>query len=454
MHGMDDAKTSFRRRTRLIAPLGACVALAAGCAGTERVSSDRDRPTEVSIGDFRGERDGPRREPVNPAPESRVGGDASGAQDDDGALEPGAALDPGDPGRRRASMTTRRRRTRSTPAPRIEARPARRVRTGEGLDFLDAKVGDINGRPIYVTSFFEPIEARLRSLSERESPRQWQRSMFEIVKSRLDSIIFDELLRAETLASLSPEQRVGLQSFLRNFRDDMLSQNLGSEQLANRRLQEQQGQTLDQALRQKELDTLVSLTLHNKINRRVNVSWRDIRNRYEREHERFNPPPTAVLRVIRLIGPSDEDIAAINSRLEGGEPFAEIAASDRNTFNTDEDGVHEVLIGESFETTAFFGPGALNDAVRGLEPGDWTGPIEVGNASFWIEYAERRQESTPLYEAQLTLQRELTQERRAKERAEYLSDLMKRAKVSSREEILLRLASVAQRLYGPESGEP
>jgi len=425
--------------------IAAALALGAslGCSGptrTDRAQRDASTPTHLSAADFR---DPDARSDQSPTDETRGDDpqrdDAQGGRDRVGAAPidrsggAGPAEDPGaDPvGARRA-----------------------RMRTGEGLDFLDAKVGDINGHPIYVTSFFAPIEARLRSLSERESARAWQQSMFEIVKTRLDSIIFDELLRSETLAGLSPEQRVGLQSFLQQFRDDLLSQNLGSEQLANRRLQETQGLTLDQALRQKELDTLVSLTLHQKINRRVNVSWRDIQNRYERERERFNPPPTAVLRVIRLLGADETEIRAVTERLEGGEPFADIAASDINTFNTDEGGVHEVLIEDSLETTEFFAPDALNDAIRALEPGAWSGPITLGTASFWVEFVELRRESTPLYEAQLTIQRELTQERRARERAKYLADLIERAKVSSREEILLRLISVAQRLYAPAPREP
>jgi len=432
-----------------IATAAAMLALGAliGCSGATSTEREEDEPTRISVADFRAgdptESPAPGVEPDRPGvPETETGGPmvvepkaAEPAIVEPATAAPEDIIDDAPPGR-----------------PADAARS--RTRTGEGLDFLDAKVGDINGRPIYVTTFFEPVEARLRSLSERESPREWQRSMFEIVRTRLDSIIFDELLRAETLASLSPEQRVGLQSFLQRFRDDLLSQNLGSEQLANRRLQETRGMTLDQALRQKELDTLVSLTLHEKINRRVNVSWRDIKNRYEREHDRFNPPPTVVLRVIRLLGAEQEEIERVTDRLEAGAPFAEIAASELNTFNTETGGVHEVLIEDSFETTAFFAPEALNDAIRSLGPTEWTGPVTLGNAAFWIEFAELRREATPLYEAQLTLQRELTQERRSSERAKYLADLIDRAKVSSREEILLRLVSVAQRLYGPGAAGP
>src|SRR5690606_15074926 len=122
----------------------------------------------------------------------------------------------------------------------------------------------------------------------------------EIIQPRLDGIIADELLRAEALAALTPAQRQGLRSFLTGFRRDLLSENLGSEQLARRRLEESSGRSLDEALREKETDTLISLALFRQINRKVNVSWRDIRQRYERDANVYNPPPTARFRMIRV----------------------------------------------------------------------------------------------------------------------------------------------------------
>ena len=64
-------------------------------------------------------------------------------------------------------------------------------------------------------------------------------------------------------------------------------------------------------------------------------------------------------------------------------------------------------------------------------------------------YVDREQESRTLYEAQLEIFRELTIERRETERAEFLEDLIERARVSSRDEILLRLLYIAENNYGP-----
>lgn len=317
------------------------------------------------------------------------------------------------------------------------------------LQLLDAKVGDVNGKPIFTSSFFEPIEARLIAEAERLPAGEWRASAGRIMSQRLDGIIADELLRAEALAALTPTQRVGLQAFLSNFRNNLLSENLGSSQLAEQRLRENQGITLDEAMRQKEVDTLVQLTLIREINRRVNVSWRDIKQRYERDIDEFSPPPTAVLVVIRAFKDEAEKVDAIRSRLDAGEAFADIAASELNNYNTEQQGVQRVRLEGSFEETQFFGPDALNDATRGLSLGEWTGPIELGSSVYWIQLSDLEQESVSLYDAQLQIQRDLTLERREQAREQYFERLQERARVSTRDEVLIRLFEIAEQRYAP-----
>lgn len=319
------------------------------------------------------------------------------------------------------------------------------------LQLLDAKIGDVNGKPVFTSSFFSPIEDRLLAEAQRLSLNDWRASAGRIIAQRLDGIIADELLRAEALAALSPTQRVGLQAFLSNFRNNLLSENLGSSQLAERRILEQEGLTLDEALRQKEVDTLVQLTLIREINRRVNVSWRDIRQRYERDIDQFAPPPSAVLRVIRAFKDEDEIVNEITSRLENGDSFIEIATSDLNNYSTETEGVLKKQLEDSFEETQFFGRDELNDAAHNLSIGEHTGPVELGSSYYWILYEDTEQEVISLYDAQLAIQRELTFERREDARDQYLSRLQERARVSSRDEVLMRLFEIAEERYAPTS---
>ena len=401
--------------------------VAGGCSVQKVAGNQHENPTEIRIGDFYGD---PNAQPPQPAEPSQNTGQIVESE-----------------------LPTEPVYTDST-LPDLTAQndpPSRGpILSGEdGLEFIDAKVGDISGHPIYVTSFFEPIADRLIASGQKNNLAKWRNEAIEIVKNRLDGIIYDELLRAETIAALTPQQRVGLQSFLNNFRSNLLSENLGSAQLANRRIQEEQGISLDEALKQKELDTLVGLTLYEEINRGINISWRDIKQRYERDIDRYQPAPTVVLQVIRVLEPEGELVDSITARLNGGEAFEEIASSEINTFNEDTQGKTETLLDGEFQATKFFAPEPLNEAVWKLSEGQWTGPVSLGNANFWILYAETHQESISLYDAQIRLLRELTIERRENERAEYLTELIERARVSSRDEILLRLLYIAEQQYGP-----
>tara|TARA_R110002072_G_scaffold271010_1_gene430806 strand:- start:20778 stop:22130 length:1353 start_codon:yes stop_codon:yes gene_type:complete len=338
------------------------------------------------------------------------------------------------------------------PDPTVQIATDVNLRGDESLELLDAKIGDVNGKPIFTNTFFAPIEDRLIAEAARLPMNQWRQSAGKTIVDRLDGMIADELLRAEALAALTPNQRVGLQAFLSNFRDNLLSENMGSAQLAKRRIQQEQGKTLDETLEQKEIDTLVQLTLIQEVNRRVNVSWRDIKQRYERDIDQYTPPPTATFRVIRAPTGDTGKQAQIQEALDGGTDFLKVAAGPLNNFNTDGDGMHTAVLEESYETTAFFGAAdALNEATQKLSTGESVGPIEFGSSVYWVKLMRIEQNSISLYEAQLKIQQELTIERRKIANDEYLGRLMNRASVSSRDEVLMRLLQIAEQRYGPLS---
>ncbi len=323
------------------------------------------------------------------------------------------------------------------------------VAGSSSLELLDAKIGDINGHPIYASEFFAPIRDQLIAEAKRLDMPKWQQTAGRIIAIRLDGIITDELLRAEALASLSQQQRLGLRAFLQGFRTDLLSQNLGSQELANKRILEEQGVTLDEALRQHEVDQLIRLTLYREINRRINVSWRDIKQRYERDLEKYAPPPTANFRRIRVFTSSADDVAAVTEQLNNGTPFHHIAASELNTFKPEIGGEESFHIDGSLAETKFYGIDILNEKAQSLSVGEWTGPFEAGASTYWLKLEGIEQHSISLYDAQLAIQREITVERRQEEQRAYLERLIDRAHFSSRDEILMQLFEIAEQRYGP-----
>ncbi len=416
-----------------------------GCA-KHKVSGPRTpHPDQVEIGDF-----------VNPNAASTDGGDELQAQGDHHMNQRPLANTPRNPGNPggglilTADRKTTDHKTTDTPVDLPAASPASGQLESHTLELLDAKVGDVNGKPIFTNSFFAPIEPRLIAEAKRLSMTDWRAAAGKIIANRLNGIIADELLRAEALTALTPTQRVGLQAFLSNFRNNLLSENLGSSQLANRRIQQTEGITLDEALEQKELDTLVQLTLIAEVNRRVHVSWRDIKQRYGRDIDQFSPPPTAVFRVIRAFKNDAEKIEQITTQLADGVDFLKIAAGPLNNYNTDADGLHTVFIEDTYEQTKFFGADQLNEQTQKLAVGQWVGPIELGSTMYWIKLMDIKQETISLYDAQLMIQQDLTAERRQEAYEQYLEGLNDRAPVTNRDEVLMRLLEIAEKRYAPQ----
>ncbi|GJM18030.1 MAG: hypothetical protein DHS20C14_02430 [Phycisphaeraceae bacterium] len=316
-------------------------------------------------------------------------------------------------------------------------------------ELVDAKVGDINGHPIYAGAFLAPLEARLIAEADRLPARQWHMLADREIKRALDQLVTDELLRAEALAGLNEEQRQGLRAFLENAQQAFVSENRGSERLAEKRLLESEGQTLEDRKRDEESNTLVRLNLSREIVQRVHVSRRDIEQRYERDFELYNPPPLARFRLIRAFTSETAKIAAIRDALASGKAFAEIASGELNSFRPDEGGVQEVRVEGEFADTEFFGAEALNELAKTLSPGQWEGPIEFGSLTGWLLLETIEQESTSLYDAQLKIEQELTIERRQEELDKYINRLIERARVGDLDEIHARLYEIAVERYGP-----
>lgn len=429
-------------RTGLMAAMTAGVLAAAGCSRGLSRAGEAEAPTRTVRAESFAANPALDRT-VEPTPTGR----GIGAEPD--VRSPSARSDPGDPMRAFGQEPVVVRGMAPTAAGELGA-PAPAPRPRGSVELIDAKVGDINGRPIFASTFFEPIESRLIAEAQRLNRNEWRRVAAEdIIRPQLDNLIADELLRAEALASLTPAQRQGLRSFLTGFRRDLVSENLGSEQLARQRLQDGTGRTLDDALRDKETDTLIRLALNRQINRRINVSWRDIRQRYERDQNIFNPPPVARFRLIRTPNDRPDDVTRIGERLNAGEAFDVVAQDTANTFERERGGLSESPVLGAFEQGEFFPAPALNERARALKPGETVGPFVLGNNTFWMRLDAVERTSISLYDAQLRINQELTLERRRREQQIYLARLQERARVSDRDEMLLRLLRIAEERYGP-----
>ncbi|MEL7473630.1 MAG: hypothetical protein AAGK04_09960, partial [Planctomycetota bacterium] len=155
-----------------------------------------------------------------------------------------------------------------------ESRPALPV--GQA-DLIDAKVGDVNGRPIFASAFLEPLDARIAAEAERDPPREWTRNTYSLLSRELFQVVRDELIKAEARASLSEQQQVGLRYFLDEQLNTRIRQGRGSRVEAERALaQSGEAETLDEWIARQEDRSLIQFYIQERIRKGVHVTRRDV----------------------------------------------------------------------------------------------------------------------------------------------------------------------------------
>src|SRR5690606_38344237 len=102
----------------------------------------------------------------------------------------------------------------------------------------------------------------------------------------------------------------------------------GSALLAEQRMQK----TLDEAVGEKLDEILLKEELRNKIWPLVQVTYRDVKLRYRRDFEKYNPPSQATFRVIWAPAEPSDKPGKVAERLAAGEAFEAIAAEDFNRY--------------------------------------------------------------------------------------------------------------------------
>ena len=297
----------------------------------------------------------------------------------------------------------------------------------------DAKVGDINGRPIIASRFLEDLMPRLNAISvEQPDLASWRREARPVIERKLEGMIRDEVLYREGRARNPNFNEQGLLFFVDKVREHMVRQSGGSETLADQRLQEQEGVSLDQFLASIERQRVIKDVLDIAAEDYAPVSWLDIQNEYQRRYDQFNPDPRVFF---RLISPAnDEASAEIERRLGEGETFDSIASDARvNLFAPARGGLFSEegtpISGPFAEATLINDP-PLNSALVALEPGDWVGPVERSSGRTAYIMLERVNEDTMSLDdeaVQLNIERYLKQLRREQALDSFVMRLRERA---------------------------
>lgn len=319
---------------------------------------------------------------------------------------------------------------------------------------VQAKVGDINGRPIYAMDFLAPMADRLQAEAKKETPAKWMKFAEEEIRRELDAQIENELLVAEARESLTPEQRQGFFAFLEDMRANLYSENRGSRAAANKRLFDTEGVNEEQWLKSREEQALIRHQLSEQIDSKTVVSWREIRQAYELHYDRWNPPPTAHFNIIRVSDSKADTVERVTSALDRGESFLTLAASPDNEWKRADAGHEARRFKGEFNKAEFFGPEKLNEAARSLEPGQWAGPVPWGATSTWVFLERIDRRSLSLFQAQLQIERTIREAKSTYRRKKYVERMKAQASITDVDEMTRRLLAIAAERYLPRGAPP
>jgi hypothetical protein len=340
---------------------------------------------------------------------------------------------------------------------------------------VDAKVGEINGRPVRAEALLEPMADRLATAASdrRFSVEEWtlvsypnppsaermrqpvRREDWLILCERLFGIALnreleDQLLAEEARSSLRPEQQQGLKYLVEQATEDFRRGAQGSRAAAERILG---GRSTREFERDAESRMLVQYELQERLRSRVSTSWRDVRLFYERNSDIYNPPPVAKFRLIRVPASKPEDIAAIQQALDEGLPFATVAAMPQNQYNRRDGGrflPDQKFTGE-YDKATFF-TGTLTEAARTLAPGKFTPqPVEFGRDKAWLFLEDIERTSRPLSDTdvQLSIAERLNASAMNAEKTAYIERLKERATFTDLDLMIGRLVAIAAERYWP-----
>ncbi len=311
-------------------------------------------------------------------------------------------------------------------------------------------VGQVNGRPIYVSEFFAPIENELRILGRDKTREEFIIGAYDIIQRQLAELIKNELVYAEAEAALTENERVGIRHFLRQLEGD-LTRDVGRK-ASDRRFREEKGLGVDEVIELERRRQLILYKVHSEIEKRVIVSWRDVQ-RYYRDHQaEFNPPASIQLRLLAVAADDAALRAEIEKSLADGYLFSTLAEQ-YSTILASRGGLMEpTVLGSGLADTALTAWPQVDAIARTLEKGQYGGPVIVGERAIWV-YVENHSDGAgrSLYDVQLEIQKKLHDERYREEERKYLAELFARGNMDDFDNMAILLLDIAmQRWAAPE----
>jgi hypothetical protein len=291
---------------------------------------------------------------------------------------------------------------------------------------VDSLIGQVNGQPIYADEVLAPLMDRLAAMYEERPEAIFRREMYNLVEQELRGYVQNELIVAESRASLSSEEQTGLLAFMDKIREDAVRKRGGVVHEAERRLLEEEGKTIDEYIDSERQKVLIQELLRDKIAPKTLVSWRDIERAYRASRRELQPSPTATLGRIRLKTVGNEArIALISKELAAGEPFDVVARQAGmtddgrwQTFELPASGLSDISL------APFYAPG-----LEEIRDGGTSQAFERGSWTMWISLLEVTRPPIRTLDdpdVQRMLQQQLVMARSQRAEGQYVYELLQR----------------------------
>jgi hypothetical protein len=314
---------------------------------------------------------------------------------------------------------------------------------------VEGLVGQINGRPVYADEFLLPLEDRLLRIVAELPLAQAVREMDLLIARRFDEYVNSELIIAEAESRLTAEQQQGVLAWLRNVREETITNRGGTRDAAAESIEDEFGVSIDEFMEQRRSLALGQDLLRKRVQPRAIVSWRDVVQAYRRQFAEFNPPAQVRLGRVRLNRERDaERIQAIETALADGADFAAI-----------------VVLADAPDGGAWteieLPPGGLKDTTLAAQvrdrldltaPGTVSEPLDQGAFRTWFTViAVDQPPGRSLYDpdVQLSLENQLSSMRFAQEQDRYIVSLRDRWVADNLNAMLARILTIARLRYLP-----
>lgn len=304
------------------------------------------------------------------------------------------------------------------------AAPAPLQTGGSGAEVVDRIVALVNGDMITLSELERQVEIQQERLGIPDDPTVLAEFRGQILEGMVDNALILQVAEQRGL-------RVPDRFFDEWKQATMEEMNLPDEDEFIRQV-ELQGTTMDELKQQFIEGVLIQEIRRQDIEERVRISEPEIEQRYRENVDDFSRPPEVRLRELVIhIGEAGEAdartrIGEARGLIEAGTEFAEVAKVRSESESSESGGVLGLFevreLDESFRSV-----------VDGLEPGQVSEPLRIGESLYLLRVDERTEGSTiPLDEVRNQIAESLYAEKMDTEMGNFVRNLRENAIVEIR----------------------